>query len=109
MLRPRIEAHQSEAGIVVKAVDSLVFTTWFWLKRHLLAVESSLPVVVDLSDAVVIDHTVLTKLHELKLDWSTSGRTLTVVGLEAHRAMSAHPLSCRRKKFKSPVVPMTSG
>lgn len=108
LIRPHVESHASESGIVVKAVDSLVFTTWIWLKRHLLAVEASEHVVIDLSDAVVIDHTVLAKLQELKNDWLSSGRTLTVVGLEGHRAMSTHPLSCRRKGTKSDAVPLAS-
>lgn len=97
IFRPRTETVESEDGIVVKAIDSLVFTTWLWLKHKLQNVEASQNVIVDLSAARVVDHTVLAKLQDLKSDWSVSGRTLDIRGLESHQPMSAHPLSCHRK------------
>jgi MFS superfamily sulfate permease-like transporter len=100
IFRPSTETTHSEEGIVVKAIDSLVFTTWLWLKIKLQSVEPSQDVVVDLSDAKVVDHTVLAKLQDLKQDWSVTGRNLAIRGLERHRPMSAHPLSCHRKPYR---------
>lgn len=100
IFRPSTETTHSEDGIVVKAIDSLVFTTWLWLKIKLQNVEPTKDVVVDLSDAKVVDHTVLAKLQDLKQDWSMTGRSLAIRGLESHCPMSAHPLSCHRKPYR---------
>lgn len=97
IFRPSTEVTQHAEGVVVTASDSLVFTTWLRLKSKLQNVESSQDVVVDLSAARVVDHTVLAKLQDLKRDWSATGRTLAIRGLDNHRPMSAHPLSCHRK------------
>jgi MFS superfamily sulfate permease-like transporter len=94
---PSTEMEHKDDGIVVRAIDSLVFTSWIWLKQKLQAVESSKNVTIDLSAARVVDHTVLAKLEELKKDWSVQGRVLAICGLESHRGMSSHPLSCHRK------------
>ncbi len=97
VFHPRMESFPSNDGIVVKASDSLVFTTWFWLRRQLQAIEPHHDVVVDLSSAAVVDHTVLAKLQAMSADWLSAGRRLSVTGLESHRRMSAHPLSCHRR------------
>ncbi|WP_145090457.1 SulP family inorganic anion transporter [Anatilimnocola aggregata] len=101
---PNIKTTQSDEGIVVNAIDSLVFTTWIWLKQRLQAMDDKQKVVVDLSSARVVDHTVLAKLQDLKNDWFVVGRTLDIRGLESHKSMSAHPLSCHRKVGRDPVV-----
>jgi MFS superfamily sulfate permease-like transporter len=97
IVSPRTEVEHGEDGIVVRAIDSLVFTTWIWLKHKLHSVEAGKNVTIDLSAARVVDHTVLAKLEELKKDWSIEGRSLAICGLESHRGMSTHPLSCHRK------------
>jgi MFS superfamily sulfate permease-like transporter len=101
---PKTETTVSDEGIVVKAIDSLVFTTWIWLRRQLHAVDREKDVVVDLSSARVVDHTVLAKLQDLRNDWKANGRSLQIKGLESHHPMSAHPLSCHRKAGREPNV-----
>lgn len=94
MVRPSIEIIEEPDKILVTASDSAVFTTWIWLKKRLLQLDPNRPIVVDFSSASIVDHTVLAKLQELKVDWQHDGRQLSVIGLEQHRGRSSHPLSC---------------
>jgi hypothetical protein len=58
---------------------------------------------VDLTDAKLVDHTVMERLHELEEEFSRQGRRLHIRGLEQHRSFSTHPLSARKKGPTSPV------
>jgi hypothetical protein len=55
-------------------------------------------VVIDLSDACLVDHTVLEKLHLTSNEWVD--RTLELRGLEGHRPRSSHHLAVRLKVRK---------
>jgi MFS superfamily sulfate permease-like transporter len=96
LFRPNIQIDERPDKIIVAANDSAVFTTWILLKKRLLALDVGRPVVIDFSLARIVDHTVLAKLQELKLDWQRDGRQLSIMGLDGHKGTSAHPLSFRR-------------
>ena len=94
--RPSYELDQQDDHMLVKSQDSAVFTTWLRLKNCLTQCDHTERVVLDLSRAAIVDHTVLSKLEDLRRDWSDEGRQLDVTGLHLHEASSAHPLSRRR-------------
>lgn len=75
--------------------DSAVFSTWIPLKRKLESVQSRRRVVLDLSDAALVDHTVMQKLIEMDEEFRERGSTLVVEGLESHRKFSEHPAAAR--------------
>ena len=52
---------------------------------------------IDLSEAKLVDHSVMEKLHELQEEFEHEGLTLELVGLEGLRKLSSHDLSARRK------------
>jgi MFS superfamily sulfate permease-like transporter len=58
-------------------------------------------VTVNLSDAKVVDHTVMEKLHEMQRECAQHGRTLNIDGLEDHESLSKHPDAVRRKPKRS--------
>lgn len=95
--RPSLQVTQQDGQSVVSSHDSAVFTTWLRLKKCLSQFDHSERVVLDLSRAAIVDHTVLSKLEDLRRDWSDEGRHLHVTGLEHHQSTSAHPLSCRSR------------
>lgn len=76
--------------------DAALFSNYLGLKRRLDAMPADIrTVVIDFDNAWVVDHTVLARLNALSGTWSN--RTLELVGLDAHRAVSHHPLASRRK------------
>ena len=78
--------------------DAAIFTNFLGLQRKLANVPAGVErVEVDFANAAVVDHTVLHKLHAIADEWPV-GRTLAIIGLENHDAMSAHQLASRRRR-----------
>lgn len=76
--------------------DAALFSNYLGLKRRLDAIPADIrTVVIDFDNAWVVDHTVLSRLDALSGTWND--RTLELVGLDDHRAVSHHPLASRRK------------
>ncbi|MGE0609764.1 MAG: SulP family inorganic anion transporter [Pirellulales bacterium] len=77
--------------------DSAIFSSWIPFKRQLESIDSKKDVVVDLSQAHLVDHTVMEKLAQLQRELANDGRKLEVVGLEGHKPLSSHPMATRKK------------
>jgi MFS superfamily sulfate permease-like transporter len=86
---------------LVRARQSAVFSNWIPLRRHIenLGLNQRRNIVVDLSHAQLVDHSVMEKLHELERDFAQEGLRMEVIGLEKLRPLSAHPHSARKKGF----------
>ena len=81
--------------------DSAVFSTWIGLKRRLESVRGRPRVVLDLSGAALVDHTVMQKLGEMQQEFKELGSELTIEGLESHQQLSQHPAAARIKNLKA--------
>lgn len=96
LFRPQLAVDAQGADkAVLRVKQAAIFTTWIGLKRRIERTEAK-TLVVDLTEAKLVDHTVMSKLHELQSSFARQGRTLEIIGLDGHRPMSAHPHSARR-------------
>lgn len=97
LLRSAFEhAPEGDDGVRIVVRAPAVFTNYLGLQRRLDGAAGRQRVVVDLSDAALVDHTVMEKLHDLADAFAREGRILEVHGLDVHRAASAHPLASHR-------------
>ncbi|MDA1343152.1 MAG: SulP family inorganic anion transporter, partial [Proteobacteria bacterium] len=74
-----------------------VFSNFMGLKSMLSNLPEHKTIFFDLSEANLIDHTVMEFIHEFSHDYARSGGACEVVGLDAHEPYSDHPLAARRK------------
>jgi MFS superfamily sulfate permease-like transporter len=82
------------------------FTNWMGLRKAILTEAGRRrEVVVDLSRARLVDHSVMEKLHELEAELAAGGKHLTVTGLDGHKPLSSHPLAARTSTNPAPVLP----
>lgn len=95
LLRPDLDTRIDGDTAVIRARDALVFANYLALSRQLARLDHYPSLVIDLSAAAFVDHTVMEKLHHLEEDFRRAGRMLTIVGLDEHEALSAHPLAAR--------------
>jgi MFS superfamily sulfate permease-like transporter len=104
LFRPEIEEHQKGEGhVVLRVRQAAVFTNFLLIKKRLASHSQARHVELDLTDAKLVDHTVMERLHELADEFSRQGRHLHIRGLEQHRGLSSHPLSARKKGPTNPL------
>ncbi len=83
--------------LILQVYDSAVFTNYLGLKRRLENIPDGIRrVVVDFSNAWVVDHTVIEKLHRLGGNWTD--RELVLDGFDQHEPLSSHEMAARRKR-----------
>ena len=82
----------------VRVEKSAIFSTWISLKNRIESLKGSPRVVVDLSKTALVDHTVMSNLHELSREFEESDRELIVSGLDHHDATSEHPQAARKRR-----------
>lgn len=97
---PFVEAQPlDEHTTLLKAREAVVFSNWLFIKRQIenYGLRDEHSIVFDLSETALVDHTVMSKLHELQRDFRARGLTLELVGLDGHVPFSGHPQAGRRK------------
>lgn len=98
VLRPplSVEANDDNSHLI-RVREAAVFTNWIPLRRRISALGPDSNVTIDLSETLLVDHTVMEKLHELEIEFEQAGRRLEIIGLDAHYPLSNHPRAARRK------------
>ena len=66
------------------------------LRKKIVSLPKTADVVLDLSKSKYVDHTVISRIEEMKRDFAARGQKLTVVGLEHHKMLSHDPLAGRK-------------
>lgn len=106
LFRPDVEVVEDAASqstiLVIKR--ACVFSNWLVVRGAILRhLEQSDDVTVDMSHSRFVDHSVLSKLHDLSREFAHDGKRLLVTGLENHRPLSAHPQAARKQIVRSVV------
>jgi MFS superfamily sulfate permease-like transporter len=94
LFRVDIEEQRSLGQLELRVRGCAVFTNFLALRRRIQHLDRDITrVVIDFTDAYLIDHTVLERIHHIADEWE--GCELVVRGLERHRRASAHPRAAR--------------
>ncbi|WP_431065383.1 SulP family inorganic anion transporter [Methylotuvimicrobium sp.] len=88
---------EQEPGIFhVQVHGAAVFSNFLALKSMAGTLPKAKQVIFDLSEANLIDSTVLEFIYYFRAEYQRSGGTCEIVGLHQHQAVAKHPLSVRR-------------
>jgi len=98
-----------EDGYVVQVKHAAVFSNYISIKRQLDKIPPKKKIVVDLSGAGLVDHSVMEHLHHYERDYTDHGGKFAIVGLEGHEPSSAHPLAARRMRTNGAVTGGATG
>lgn len=81
----------------IRASKSAVFSNWLQFRRQIVTygILQEKNVIVDLSDTVLVDHSTMQKLLDLREDFAREHLTLTITGLDQHSNPSLHPVGTR--------------
>jgi MFS superfamily sulfate permease-like transporter len=95
---PAVSINESDENTyVVRVRYAAVFSNWLALRGRVVGLDHGRDVVLDLSETVIVDHTVMEKLHELEKEFEEKNRKLLVTGLEKHSKFSDHPHAGRTR------------
>jgi MFS superfamily sulfate permease-like transporter len=100
MFKPYMDSTQTgDHEYVITAHRSAVFSNWIPFKRQIerLGLIEGNNVTVDLSEAVLVDHSVMEKLHEMQREFQQEGLKLELKGLDIHQQLSEHPFAARKR------------
>ncbi|MDH3698033.1 MAG: SulP family inorganic anion transporter [Flavobacteriaceae bacterium] len=98
------EADEGNYYISVKYFSS--FVNFYKLKNKLDAVPESESVVLDLSMASFVDHTVMEGLQNYSDTFTKRGGSIEIIGLDKHGADSVHPFAIRKILPFDPLKPI---
>jgi MFS superfamily sulfate permease-like transporter len=85
----------------IRINNSAVFTNWLTLRKQVMSVDPARTVMLDFSQAQLVDHNVMEKLEQLQDDLFEEGRNLLVIGLRGHARLSTHRLAARKRQAGS--------
>jgi MFS superfamily sulfate permease-like transporter len=96
IFRARVEKSQEASQLRLTLHGAAAFTSLISVRKALLDLDPSChKVLIDVSDAVIVDHTFLSRLEALSNEWPNV--ELEIVGIEELTPHSLHPHSTRRR------------
>jgi MFS superfamily sulfate permease-like transporter len=91
---------EQDGDLYVAAISPVaIFSNYLSIKSQLKKVPPGKKLVIDLSQAKLVDHTVMDRFHHFVSDYKRGGGRAEVVGLERHTASARHPLASRRLTY----------
>lgn len=91
---------ESQAGNawIVRVSGAAIFSNFLSLKSEMAALPSGGRITFDLSEAELIDHTVMDFIHQYRNDYNTRGGHCEIQGLGQHTAYGVHDLAARKRQ-----------
>jgi MFS superfamily sulfate permease-like transporter len=77
-----------------------VFSNYLSLKNVLDKVPEGKELILDMSKAILVDHSTMDHLTQYKREYEKRGGTVVITGLSQHKSMSSHRLSSRKLSVK---------
>ncbi|GGD55893.1 sulfate transporter [Emticicia aquatilis] len=91
----------TEDTYLVEIDKAAIFTNYLGIKSKLEAIPPGFKVIIDLKGTKLVDHSVMENLHHFEHDYTQSGGSVSVIGLEEHEPVSEHKLAARKKVVKA--------
>lgn len=98
LFRPAMRECVEGSHLHLKFQSALIFTNFLALKKRLDNLGKIKAVTVDVSDAAVVDHTVLEHLHRYQAEQESQGNKFSLHFSEDHLPVSKHPLAARKRR-----------
>lgn len=101
IFKPIYSVEYLEDSIMIQIRQVSVFSNFILLKAALDKMPSGSRIIIDFSEAHLIDHTVQENLHAYQEDYIRRGGLFEVIGMEGMHALSSHTFATRIRKSPS--------
>lgn len=81
---------------LLRVREVALFSNLLGFKKVLQEVGATEELVLDFSQAKLVDHSFMGFIHGFEASFKDKGGQVTIVGLDAHKSFSAHPLSAKK-------------
>jgi MFS superfamily sulfate permease-like transporter len=96
LFKAQYEYSQQGDEFFIKINGSAVFSNLIGFKKAFANIDHSKKIVVDFSDAHLLDHSFMEYLHHLEDECAIQGGSLVSIGFDRFKPFSNHPLSARK-------------
>jgi MFS superfamily sulfate permease-like transporter len=97
VFKPKYRYDEEGNNILLTITDSAVFSNWIGLKAKLESIPVNKKLIIDVSEANIVDHPVVEALDHYKEERLREGQEVEIRGYEALTAFTQHPHSTRRR------------
>jgi MFS superfamily sulfate permease-like transporter len=97
MLSASMTEEADGEAVRIRIRKMAVFTNYLAIKNKLEKIPTGREVILDLSEAKLVDHTVMEKLAHFVEEYGRKGGAARLTGLETLKSTATHPLASRRK------------
>lgn len=88
----------ADGSILIEIVGAAIFSNFLALKSALAGIEKGKKIIFQLTNAYMIDHTVMEFMHDFQHDYEAEGGKCLFLGMDYHDTYSRHPLAVRKMK-----------
>ncbi len=81
----------------ISVEKAAIFSNFLGIKSKLQAIPAGKNITIDLSKTKLVDHSVMENLHLFQNDYTATGGTVAIIGLENHTPFSDDALAARKK------------
>lgn len=96
LFKANFETAQRGEDFLVKIKGSAIFSNLIGFKKGFSQIKPGSKVVMDFSEAHLLDHTFMEYIHHLEEEQTHSGGSVTSVGFDHFKPFSKHPLAARK-------------
>lgn len=96
LFKPFLTINEEGDEYTIDVEHSAIFSNYIGLKKQLDALPRGKKIIIDFSNARLVDHSVMEHIHELAVKYKQGGGSFDIVGLDAHIPLSAHPFATRK-------------
>lgn len=100
LFKAKYTIEKDDKQITITIRDAAIFSNLIAFKKMLITMESNKKIVLDLSDAKLIDHSFMSFIHQFEFEYNETGGNFVVQGMDNHRLLSNHHLATRVLKKK---------
>lgn len=95
LFKARYEKNQVNGEYHIKVIDAAIFSNLIGYKKLFRSVESGKKVIMNFSEAKIVDHTFMEALYHFQEEYQHTGGQVLTLGFDNFRAFSSHPLATR--------------
>lgn len=101
LFKSRYEVSQNGEETFVKIKGSAIFSNLLGFKKRLSGMDKSKKLVIDFTEAHLLDHSFMEYLHHLEDEFAHAGGSVSTMGFDRFKPFSNHPLAARKFSAES--------